>query len=144
MHEQSAQLSSSSEGADIWNRARLTATLRVMPQDIHDETLGPGVRFVLFPEYHLTLDLYPLAGALRLQSPNTNLLLRRLGPPLIASDQVVFEQEQPPGQLRHISFTHRGEVSLLMVPVWEPSTAHRPSIGSIASEDDADYATMLA
>src|SRR5438309_871163 len=98
-----------------WDRDAITRTLGTAAQRIEDADLGAGLRYSLGEAAASTLDLYPLAGAVRLRRQDTDITLFRLNSPLLALQHVVFEQEDEVG-LCHFSVTAKGEVTLLLVP----------------------------
>jgi hypothetical protein len=119
----------------------IARTLGTAAQRIEDADLGAGLRYTLGEAAAPTLDLYPLAGAVRVRWQDTEVSLFRLTSPILAPQQVVFEREDEAG-LCHFSLTAKGEVTLLLVPpeVAAPQLLDTPP----ANEDEPAYGESLA
>lgn len=109
-----------SQGENTWDLQTVAQILQTSPETISDTSIGVGLRYVLGAANGLTLDVYPKARELHLHTTNTAIRLRHLNPPTIAASQIVFEYEQPGQQLRHLSVTSRGEITLLVAPLSDP------------------------
>ena len=122
-----------------WDHNAIAQALNTAAEHIEDAHLGAGMRYVL-GEAAPTLDLYPLAGAVRVRQQDTELILYRLMSPILAPQQVVFEREDEAG-LCHFSVTAKGAVTLLLVPpeVAAPQLLDTPPAG----EDEAAYVESL-
>jgi hypothetical protein len=141
----------------------IAQALGTTAQRIEDADLGAGMRYTVGEAAGISLDLYPLVGAVRLRQHDTEVALFRLNSPILAPNQVVFEREDEAG-LCHFSVTAKGEVTLLLVPLavavphlldppladtgegaYVESLAHlEPPPASDYGFDDAEYARLLS
>jgi hypothetical protein len=99
-----------------WDFEALAHTLGAHPETIEDVAFGAGLRFTLGAAGTPIVDVYRDADALQVRTPDTEVTLHRLAPPIITPRQVVFERQEA-DRLRHVSLTGTGEVTLLSVPV---------------------------
>src|SRR5437867_738910 len=92
-----------------WHHDAIAQTLGAAVEHIEDTDLGAGTRYILGEAAGASLDLYPLAGAVRLRQQDIELILFRLTSPILAPQQVIFEREDEAG-LCHFSVSAKAEV----------------------------------
>src|SRR5436190_8496940 len=93
-----------------WDHDVIAQTLGAVVEHIEDTDLGAGLRYILGETAGVNLDLYPLAGAVRLRWQDTEVTLFQLNSPILVPQQVVFEREDEAG-VCHFSVTAKGAVT---------------------------------
>jgi hypothetical protein len=118
-----------------WNYDDIADALNANTYDLKHSQLGKGTRFILREDVRVTFDVYPACRTVRVQVPDGEVIVRRVGSVTINGDQVVLEHEEPGKQLRHLSLTEDGSLTFLSVPLIPDELSEQDQAAYAASFD---------